>query len=204
MKLQINDKTVLELTDTRKKVIKNDIPSEVFEDDVLRRCKYWLESPCEKYASKYQDKIKKSLQEKGVASIPVNLLQLAKKKAEEFPCPCGYDDIKDKTCAVGDKSFVFSSDHQKVFRKMCEKDQEDKSTEEYIVQENKSYEDRMAWIIQHKYERCLARLKLEWLPKLEARGIAEIPSDDDAFAELVFAQTDYKDRSTRDLESKEK
>jgi len=60
---------------------------------------------------------------------------------------------------------------------------------------------RLQYILEHKYERCFKRLKAEWEPVLAER-VESLPTDKDAFAELVFAQPDYKDRSTRDLESK--
>lgn len=60
---------------------------------------------------------------------------------------------------------------------------------------------RMAYILAHKYERCMDRLKKEWIPKLQAAGVENIPLNDDAFAQLVFSQPEYKDRSARELES---
>jgi len=57
---------------------------------------------------------------------------------------------------------------------------------------------RIFYIINHKYEQCFKRLKAEWEPKLAARGAESLPTDKDAFAQLVFSQEDYKDRSTRD------
>lgn len=61
-------------------------------------------------------------------------------------------------------------------------------------------ERRARYIIEHKYQRCLERLKKEWEPKLKAR-VESLPSNDDAFAELVFSQPDYKNRSQRERES---
>lgn len=61
---------------------------------------------------------------------------------------------------------------------------------------------RLQWVLMHKYERCFARLKQEWEPKLVANGVTSIPTDKDAFAQLVFAQSNYKDRSARELEAK--
>lgn len=59
---------------------------------------------------------------------------------------------------------------------------------------------RVKYIIEHKYEQCLKRLKDEWMPNLKASGVTSIPLDDDEFAQLVFSQTEYKDRKDRDLE----
>ena len=57
---------------------------------------------------------------------------------------------------------------------------------------------RLEWILMHKYEECFKRLKFEWDPKLIANGIAMIPTDQDAYAQLVFDQPNYQDRAIRD------
>ena len=61
---------------------------------------------------------------------------------------------------------------------------------------------RLHYILTHKYERCFARLKKEWEPKLKVKGLESIPLNDDAFAQLVFSQPEYKDRSTRELKTR--
>lgn len=58
----------------------------------------------------------------------------------------------------------------------------------------------LEWVLRHKYEECFKRLKKEWLPKLEAAGVTEIPADPDAFAEMVFALPEYKSRQDKDME----
>jgi len=62
---------------------------------------------------------------------------------------------------------------------------------------------RLQYILTHKYERCFARLKAEWDKKLPALGVESIPTDPDAYAQLVFNRPEYKDRKARDLESQE-
>lgn len=57
---------------------------------------------------------------------------------------------------------------------------------------------RIQYILMHKYEQCFNRLKQEWDPKLVSNGIAMIPTDPNAYAELVFLQPQYKNRSNRD------
>lgn len=57
---------------------------------------------------------------------------------------------------------------------------------------------RLKWVIEHKYQKCLDRLKKEWVPKLKSKGLKSIPLDDEEFAELVFAQEEYQNRSKRD------
>lgn len=59
---------------------------------------------------------------------------------------------------------------------------------------------RLQYILTHKYERCFKRLKEEWDPKLASLGIEMIPTNPDAYAELIFNQPTYKDRKQRDLE----
>jgi hypothetical protein len=57
-------------------------------------------------------------------------------------------------------------------------------------------------LIDEKYRKCFERLKAEWDKKLADRGVEFIPTNPDAYAELVFSQPDYKNRSARDKESK--
>jgi len=57
---------------------------------------------------------------------------------------------------------------------------------------------RLHYIIMHKYEQCFKRLKAEWDSKLEKAGVESIPTNKDAYAELVFARPEYKDRAARD------
>lgn len=56
---------------------------------------------------------------------------------------------------------------------------------------------RLEYILTHKYERCMERLKNEWLPKLKSR-VDSIPVDDQKLAELIFSQPDYQCRKTRE------
>src|SRR5688572_18288044 len=60
---------------------------------------------------------------------------------------------------------------------------------------------RLQYILMHKYERCFERLKREWDPKLSTKGITMIPTNPDAYAELVFSKPEYKNRSKRDNEN---
>ena len=60
---------------------------------------------------------------------------------------------------------------------------------------------RLEWILTHRYEQSFKNLTDEWEPKLKELGVASIPLDDEAFAQLVFARPEYKDRSTREAEA---
>jgi len=57
---------------------------------------------------------------------------------------------------------------------------------------------RLHWVLNHKYERCFARLKAEWEPKRKLNGVKMIPTDEEEFAQLVFSQKNYKNRSQRE------
>lgn len=60
---------------------------------------------------------------------------------------------------------------------------------------------RLEWALMHKYECCFESLKKEWEPIL-AKRMDSVPTNPDAFANLVFSQPDYKSRSKRDLQAK--
>jgi len=87
--------------------------------------------------------------------------------------------------------FTVTDHHKDVFNDSIPRDQVD------LALKNAMFE-----ILNHKYNACFNRLKREWEPKLLARGITTIPTDKDAFAELVFTQEDYKDKASRDAEVK--
>jgi len=57
---------------------------------------------------------------------------------------------------------------------------------------------RVQYIIMHKHDECMKRLKSEWEPRLKASGLKSIPLHDAELAELIFAQPDYCDRCERD------
>ena|SRR5690606_12758905 len=60
---------------------------------------------------------------------------------------------------------------------------------------------RLEWVLNHKYEECFKRFKAEWDLKLAANGVEMIPTNADDYAQLVFAQPNYKDRKARELEN---
>lgn len=92
--------------------------------------------------------------------------------------------------SIDDKElFSFSEIHKKVIKN---------DIDENIFEEEMAR--RLKYILIHKYEQCLQRLKIEWLPKLKDR-VDSIPTDDDKLAELIFSQPDYKNRAQRELEN---
>ena len=62
---------------------------------------------------------------------------------------------------------------------------------------------RVCYIVEHKIERCMKRLKEEWVDggKLADNGVSSVPMDDMQLAELIFSQPNYKCRKTRDAEA---
>ena len=66
-----------------------------------------------------------------------------------------------------------------------------------------------SWVVNAKPEfilpkvrNCLKDLKSKWVSVLEEKGLT-IPEDDYEFAELVFAQPEYKSRAQRDVKTPE-
>lgn len=58
---------------------------------------------------------------------------------------------------------------------------------------------RIQWVIMHKYEECFKKLKEEWDFKIAQNGVKMLPTDKEEYAELVFAQPNYKCRKAREL-----
>ncbi len=79
MKISVDDKELFTLSETQKKVIMNDIPEEIFQDDMKRRIQWVLLD--EKYTKCYE-RLKKEWEPKlranGVSSIPLDDEEFAK------------------------------------------------------------------------------------------------------------------------------
>jgi len=72
------------------------------------------------------------------------------------------------------------------------------ATQQKIIQDNVKpdlfvgdMERRVAWVISQKLDQSFDQLFAHWLPILQQR-YESLPSNKNAFAELVFAQPDYK------------
>lgn len=60
---------------------------------------------------------------------------------------------------------------------------------------------RLKWVLlDEKYTKCMQRLRKEWEPIFKSEGTKMLPTDDDKFAQLVFAHPKYKNRSQREKE----
>ena len=56
---------------------------------------------------------------------------------------------------------------------------------------------RIQYILGHKYNEILKRLRKEWEQKFKLLGLKSIPLDDEKFCELVFSSEEYQDKKTR-------
>jgi len=78
-----------------------------------------------------------------------------------------------------------------------------KVIQDYIVKEifEEDMKRRITWVINQIYKEAYKKLRLRYESKLVQEGIESLPTNPDAFAELVFAREDYKDRSAREAEA---
>jgi len=76
---------------------------------------------------------------------------------------------------------------------------------QYVVNSDVFEDDmkrRLQWVLNHAYEEWFQVLKKDWDPILVSR-VESIPTNKEAYAQLVFSQPDYKDRHARDLEAEQ-
>lgn len=71
MKISVDDKEVYILSETQKKVIMNDIPSEIFEEDMKRRLHYILTNKYERCFERLKKEWEPKLQSR-LSSVPTN------------------------------------------------------------------------------------------------------------------------------------
>ena len=72
MKIKVNDELILELTETQKKVIQNDIHSDEFDEDIKRRLKWVLDQKYKRCFTRLQDEWIPKFKADKVASIPLD------------------------------------------------------------------------------------------------------------------------------------
>lgn len=194
MKVQINNETILELNKTQENVIKYDVLEEIYESDMQRRLNWCIHHPANRFVERHAKYGREFLKSQGLKSCPSDPIELAAKVFEYSTVDM--TDIEKESHIVkvdGKDCFVIDSTTKKLLKMDVSKD---KCCVEYC-------KERMQWVLMHKYERCMERLRREWEPKLMALGMKELPLDDDEFAELVFSQPNYKNRSQREAESLE-
>jgi hypothetical protein len=77
MKISVNDKELFSLSETQKLVMKNDIHSDIFEDDMKRRLQYILNHKYEQCFSRLKNEWMSKLKDNGIQDIPLNDEQFA-------------------------------------------------------------------------------------------------------------------------------
>jgi hypothetical protein len=77
MKVSVNDVELFKLSETQKKVIKNDILSEEFDQDMCRRLQYILMHKYERCFERLKKEWEPKLAASGVKSIPTDKDELA-------------------------------------------------------------------------------------------------------------------------------
>lgn len=78
MKISVNDIEVFTLTETQKKVIQNDIDSDVFEEDMKRRLKWaLLDIKYRKCFERLKEEWEQKLISRGAQSLPTDQDQFA-------------------------------------------------------------------------------------------------------------------------------
>jgi len=77
MKISVDDKELFTLSETQKNVIKNDINSDIFEEDMKRRIKYFPLHKYEQCFKRLKAEWEPKLAKAGVESIPTDKDALA-------------------------------------------------------------------------------------------------------------------------------
>ena len=72
MKISVNDKEILNLTETQKQVIKNEVSEDIFDADMERRLKWILEHKYERCFERLKKEWEPKLAAKGVESLPTS------------------------------------------------------------------------------------------------------------------------------------
>lgn len=191
MRITIQNEEVVNLATWQENVIKNDIIASFFDSDMQRRASYIVEHPIERFIDQNKEEWRKSLQRSGVTEIPSNRRQLLSFVIQrpEFNLDDPSINSSLQVKYNNNNSFQISPETRKILKKENQRD------------DKEVIHSKINWILQHKFERCMERLRREWEPKLEGLGVENIPISDEDFANLVFARPEYKDRETRDQEA---
>lgn len=185
MKICINDVDILELSEIQKKVIKNDIDDDLFFSDMIRRMKWSIEHIVENICENRNEFWRKEFEIKGLKDIPTDPL-------------IRFDVLYSNERLVEDSSdLIVSVDNTEVFRISPSQRQllrfyENAKSMDY-------YKEKIKWILIHKYERCLERLRKNWESNFSQLGIESIPVDNQQFCQMVFSHPTYKSKKEREL-----
>jgi hypothetical protein len=72
MKISVNDQELFTLSETQKTVIKNDIPEDIFDEDMKRRLQWVLTHKYEQCFKRLKDEWDQKLASNGVKSVPTD------------------------------------------------------------------------------------------------------------------------------------
>lgn len=72
MKISVNDKELFTLSETQKKVIKNDIHADIFDQDMCRRLNYIISHKYDRCFKRLKDEWDAKLIANGVKYVPTN------------------------------------------------------------------------------------------------------------------------------------
>lgn len=72
MKLKVNNVEVLELNETKKKVIKNDIHADAFDAEIQRRVRWIVEDKYSRCFDRLKREWEPRLADKGIQSVPLD------------------------------------------------------------------------------------------------------------------------------------
>ena len=189
MKITVDKEEVFELLDWEKSLIKNDIPSEDFESDMMRRVVYCICSPIQKKVHSCHQDFCRSLKDAGVKEVPGDLDELTEFIGSRKDLGLEQSH-KHNGCSLECDNVPF---HKVTCAQLClvksffEKD------------EVRFLNNQIGHFFREKIKCCLVRMHTMWDPKLSERNLY-VPLDDEAFVNLVISQDDYQDRAGIDKE----
>lgn len=185
MKVSVNGQELYNLTATQLKILADEISTDDLDANLKRRITYFIDREFALCFSQFKKDTLKFLQDKNIETAPAD--------PEEY-CQLvfGQDEFKnvpecdDFVTSVDDiQLHVLSGTKCKLICHVLKKDA------------HKRLREIVEYFVPHKLEKVAERLRRQWDPRLQAKGINDIPVSDEAFAQLVFSQPEYEDRKAR-------
>jgi hypothetical protein len=187
MKILINAIEIFTLSEIQKKVIQNDIPASIFKEDMQRRMHHWIHHPVNRCIEQKAKEWRDLLSTHGINTVNSDSLLFANKVMDVLDINLLPENNTDTIISIdNEEAFRYNPINKRVLRYLG------------ILQIEEWIKERVRWILIHKYERCMERLRREWEPKLGSAGVQFIPLIDEDFAFLVFSRPEYKDRESRE------
>lgn len=192
MKIIVNDQELLTLSPLHLKIFAHEINSDGLDSDIKRRLKWVLEHEFTNAFKELKKETVPELAKAGVSSIPLD--------EEVFVRTLNKLD-KYKNVPMEGEPFVVKVNNEELLRFTQPK----VNVFTIMVRTDawRYMRDKLKWVVTHKLDRIVEKMRLEWEPKLRAAGITEVPLSPEGFAELVFKQKGYQDRKARDADALE-